>query len=469
MNEKFEKKLLAGTRYWLIDHLSAGGYGTVYRAEHDFTGALVAVKVLQASLVNSDAARRMRIEAQTLAKLAHRNIVMVLDGGLTTEERPRPFIVMELLKGASLEEVLQRKPAGLQVRVVLKLGIHALEGLEAAHAIGIVHRDLKPANIFLHLTPSGETITKVLDFGVAHLLQERRNTGEMFLGTFRWAAPEQFTNQRPTAQTDLYSMGMVLYRCLCGRGPFDGVVDEAAIGRAHLLETPPALSAFVSGIPEDLEALVMQMLSKAPAGRPQSAAEVAARLWTMLHRLDDSSLASVHSETVDVSPEPLRMALRNEVDFTQVYLPSETAKMRVVPVTAPLMPRPLLGTEVTRRSNGDVDRYARTSTARPILLPAPMNDTDPLMLTGPAAGKIYIDPDALFFVTPPSEIEHLSFSEIHVVVPARRRHFLLGMTIAVLVLVGIVGVIGAFSALQHHPLMLKTVARTIMKASLQSK
>jgi serine/threonine-protein kinase len=298
---------IPGTKYRIVSLLGVGGYGEVYVAEHTFTEATVAVKLLTAGLVeNADVVRRMHVEAKTLARLAHKNIVAVTDGGFTEEPRPRPYVVMELLKGASLEEFLARNPRGLGLRSTLKILPDVLDGLAVAHENGIIHRDLKPANIFVHTAPTGETYPKLLDFGIAHLISERRVTGEMYLGTPKWSAPEQLFGQRPTAQTDLYSMGLVVFHCLCGRGPFDNLGDPMAIARAHLKKPPPPISDFVQGAPAELERLVMAMLAKEPSARPGSAAMVAIALRKLLLELEATHEVTSAGTGSHTEPTPMQ-------------------------------------------------------------------------------------------------------------------------------------------------------------------
>jgi serine/threonine-protein kinase len=296
-----------GTKYRVVSLLGIGGYGEVYVAKHTFTEATVSLKLLAPALAeNADVVRRMHVEAKTLARLAHKNIVAVTDGGFTEEARPRPYVVMELLKGASLEELLARNPRGLGLRSSLKILPDALDGLAVAHDNGIIHRDLKPANIFIHTAPTGETYPKLLDFGIAHLVSERRVTGEMYLGTPKWSAPEQLAGKRPTTQTDLYSMGLVLFHCLCGRGPFDDLGDAAAIMRAHLKRVPPPISAFVQGMPPELERLVKAMLAKEPSDRPNSAALVAKALRKLLLQLEAAYEIASYSPASQTEPTPMQ-------------------------------------------------------------------------------------------------------------------------------------------------------------------
>ena len=331
-----------GTQYKAVKLLSAGGYGAVYVAEHLYTKAQACFKILHAGLVGTDAERRMRIEAETLARLNHPNIVIERDGGVTDEDPPRPYLVMELLRGKSLEDVL-RKKGQLPVWQTVAILLDILAGLDAAHAAGVVHRDIKPANLFLYTDmATGQTRTKVVDFGIAHMLHEhQRITGELFLGTFRWAAPEQLAGKRPTVRTDLYSVGLVAYRCLRGRGPFPRP-NQA------LFEEAPPLSKFLpsSTLPPALDALISSMIAKEPEARPESAHAVRAALYDIQQELEDRT-------------EP-----------TPVSLPPETASFattsvsRIVPVTQPLIHRGQLG-DPTGPMSSEVDRRASTATSDP--------------------------------------------------------------------------------------------------------
>src|SRR5882672_1045870 len=185
-------QVIPGTQYRCVRLLGEGGFGSVYLVEHTFLESRAVLKTLHAHLVDrADVAERMHVEAKTLAKIQHPNVVEVRDGGITAEKPPRPYFVMEYLNGHTLAEVLRDLSRGIGLKSALDIIVDVLDGLDVAHTKhGVIHRDIKPANIFLHRAPTDHTVPKILDFGIAHVLSAKRMTGEYFLGTHRYGAPE---------------------------------------------------------------------------------------------------------------------------------------------------------------------------------------------------------------------------------------------------------------------------------------
>lgn len=271
-------ELVPGTVYRIVRQIGAGGMGTVYDVEDTTIEKRYVLKTLHPRLgTREDLARRMQNEARTLARLHHPNIVEVITAGVTADDLRLPFFVMERLDGQSLRAVLEKR-GRLELPHAYNLVIDLLDALDHAHDRGIVHRDVKPDNIFLHRSPAGSTVTKLLDFGIVSLLDDAENeTSGRFLGTLRYAAPEQLRGEKPTPKTDVYAAALVLYEILAGRGPFDDEGDPHRIGQAHLHERPPPLIHF-AWIPSELNGLVMAALDKDPAVRPRDAFSFAASL-----------------------------------------------------------------------------------------------------------------------------------------------------------------------------------------------
>jgi serine/threonine protein kinase len=211
----------------------------------------------------------MQNEARTLARLHHPNIVEIFTAGMTADDLRLPFYVMERLRGKSLRMVLE-EGGKLEISKAYGIGIDLLDALDHAHDKGVVHRDVKPDNVFLHQA-AGVTVTKLLDFGIVSLLDAgEAETAGRFLGTLRYAAPEQLRGDKPTPKMDVYAAALVLYELLAGRGPFDDLGDSHRISAAHLHKTPPPLSKFVA-VPSELDALLMAALAKNPEERPKDA------------------------------------------------------------------------------------------------------------------------------------------------------------------------------------------------------
>lgn len=283
--------LLRGTSYRVTKKLGAGGMGAVYAGEHVRLKRRVCFKVIHPGLRGrDDFLQRMEREAQTLARLDHPGIVRVFDLGVTDDGIP--YFVMELLEGKDLRKLLlSRRFFALPDALAIMKDV--LEALAHAHTEGIVHRDIKPENVFLALS-GADAITKVLDFGIAHVTDDPRGlTGQRFLGTCQYAAPEQLQGQKPTERTDIYAAGCMLFELIAGRRPFPGPKAQDFI-RQHLQDAPPLLSSFVP-VPQALDELVASALSKDPTRRPISALWFAAQLHQLSQLAEDVVLASANT------------------------------------------------------------------------------------------------------------------------------------------------------------------------------
>ena len=269
---------LAGTVYRVVRHLATGGMGSVYDVEDVSVGKRYVLKTLHPQLVSrQDLAKRMAAEARALARLQHPNIVDVVTAGMTTDAARMPFYVMERLTGRNLRFLIE-KWGSLELAHCYGIAIDVLDALEHAHENSVIHRDVKPDNIFLHSNANGTTTTKLLDFGIMRLLDRKEShTQGKFIGTLRYASPEQIFGGELGPGTDIYSLGLVLYEMLAGRGPFDDVGDAYAIGAAHAQQPPPPLSRFVA-VPAPLERLVMSSLAKDPHDRPRDCFTFASEL-----------------------------------------------------------------------------------------------------------------------------------------------------------------------------------------------
>jgi len=209
----------------LVRLLGSGGMGSVWIADHLRLRTQVAVKFLSVTMLNNTAARsRFDREAQLVAQVKSPHVVQVLDQGVTVTELPQPFIVMELLDGEDLGQLLERKQT-LSIEEAYFILDQVCAGLGTAHALGLVHRDIKPENIFL--LAGDRPFVKILDFGIARATQNQEDkrlthTGGV-IGTAHYMSPEQlFEGKQADHRTDIWALGVVLYRALTGRLPFDG-------------------------------------------------------------------------------------------------------------------------------------------------------------------------------------------------------------------------------------------------------
>jgi serine/threonine-protein kinase len=258
-----------GGRYELAEVIGRGGMGTVYRATDLTLRRVVAIKVLPAALADQDPSHvaRFEREARAAAALSNPGVVAVYDTGVDEQVR---YIVMEYVDGRSLDAIL-REHGRLPVEEAIRVGTGVADALSAAHAVGIVHRDIKPGNVMIATNGA----VKVLDFGIAQSGDGTAITRtSTVVGTAAYMAPEQAAGHPADGRSDIYSLGCVLYATLAGRPPFTGEA-VAAILHQHASVEPPPLDR---NVPPWLAALVLQMLAKRPADRPQTAAEVRDRL-----------------------------------------------------------------------------------------------------------------------------------------------------------------------------------------------
>jgi serine/threonine protein kinase len=265
-------------RFRVIRPLGAGGMGEVYLCEQVSLGRKVAIKVLHHDLhMQPGMAERFKREARLLSAVEHPAVVRIIDFG---ESDDSACLVMELVEGVSLHEALTHGPlAPARALAVL----HQLaEGLAAIHDKGIIHRDIKPENVFLTPTPKGEQ-ARLLDFGIARLVEPDADSAVsqvgVVLGTPEYLSPEQAIGARVDARSDLYCLGVLAYRILSGRLPFEGPSPRQFVAQ-HANATPLSLdrAAPALSINPGLVALVMRLLEKDPANRFQSAQVLAEAL-----------------------------------------------------------------------------------------------------------------------------------------------------------------------------------------------
>jgi eukaryotic-like serine/threonine-protein kinase len=258
--------VIAG-RYRLDDLLGRGGMSEVWRAEDLELGRKVAIKLLAPSADT----QRFEREARAVASLAHPNIGQLYDYG---EENGRPYMVLELLPGGTLEDRLRDdKPLSDEETYAIAAGIAA--GLAHAHARGVVHRDLKPANVLF----DEEGRPKIADFGIARMAAGEGTLTEAgtVMGTAAYISPEQATGSPASAASDVYSFGVILYRMLTGRLPFEAA-DPMALVVQHRDAEPPPIAAIRPDAPGRLESTAMAALEKDPAQRPRDGAALLAAL-----------------------------------------------------------------------------------------------------------------------------------------------------------------------------------------------
>ena len=258
-------------RYEIEEILGEGGMAFVYRAKDRQLQRTVAIKTLKPNYVSQEKfVDRFRREAQTAANLNHPNIVQIFDWGIEDE----PYFVMEYIEGNTLTSIISsNRTVGLND--ILYIGSQVASGLKEAHKHGLVHRDIKPGNIMI--TPSGKV--KVTDFGIVSLQNEESDitkTGAV-LGTASYISPEQAQGKAVSFESDLYSLGTVLYELITGKPPFSGD-SPIATATKHLTDKPEKLSTYRKDIPKGLENAVLKLLEKRPYDRFKSAEDLRALL-----------------------------------------------------------------------------------------------------------------------------------------------------------------------------------------------
>jgi serine/threonine protein kinase len=384
-------------RYDLHELIGEGGMGAVYRAVDSRLGRTVALKTVVpertgAGLTDELRQRFMR-EAQAASKVEHRNVVQVLDFGVT--EDGTPYLVMEFLRGQDLGVVLRKSRGPLTVEYVADLMLGVCAALRACHQLGIVHRDLKPSNIFLADTDTGHEI-KVLDFGVSKAPMAADLTQEgQILGTPQYLSPEQ-VNGKVGPESDQYALGVLLYVCLTKRLPFEehqnlSLLRAIEVGRFR------GPRAHRSDIPEALEAIILRAMHADPAKRFESVHVLGQKLWDFA-----SSRGQIEWKNYYFHSPPVAM-------------PSKST-LRGVPL-APVSPE---NAELAAPAPaiGPTEILAKSEAAPPAISPQLLISTK---LARPAAAAVANEPP----VSSEGDVDEIGF-------PPRRRGRLILLTVVVL-------------------------------------
>ncbi len=288
-----------GGKYKVQRFLAKGGMGRVYAGHELETERPVAIKTLAVDANDALFRRRFFNEAAMSASLSHPNVVEVLDYGVDNDGTC--YIVMELLEGETLASLVRREKR-LEVAHALRIVRQVCAALTAAHAEGFIHRDLKPSNLFITPTGEGEDdLVKVLDFGLAKRLSANSSltqTGS-FLGSPTYMSPEQITGTELTFASDLYNLGVLLYRMVAGRPPFVGDVASAVLVD-HATKTPPPFADTAPDLPArpQLEWVVMRCLAKSPADRFATAGELDRAIHGCL-RLEEGEISYLGFDLLD--------------------------------------------------------------------------------------------------------------------------------------------------------------------------
>lgn len=270
-------------KYQVLSVLGHGGFGWVYRAVDKYLGREAAIKVIQGDPHRSASLRaRAQQEAQLLWKLRHPNIVEVWEAGVDSKDHS--YIVMEFLRGHTLQAILERHRR-LTIGEMLRWLLPITDALDMAHQQNAVHRDLKPPNIIVTF----DNVVKVIDFGIAKIPGREHTARNRVLGSSGFLSPEQLEGKPATPRSDIYALGVMMFLLLYGRHPLllddAGGISDQEMARRTRFEIPPLLHDLIPGFPEDLSRLIWSQLAKLPGQRCESAAHLRARLRRCAERI----------------------------------------------------------------------------------------------------------------------------------------------------------------------------------------
>ena len=314
--------LMVGGKYRILSRIGEGGMGAVYKVEHVSIGRPMAMKILHRDLsAHEQAVLRFEREARAASQLEHPHIILVSDFGVASDGSL--YIVMEFLNGKDLFDVLKDERFMNAERTV-HIMRQVCSGLAEAHRHGVIHRDLKPENIFLANDREFQDYVKILDFGIAKVLEtgpeERTLTaaGTVF-GTPEYLSPEQAAGGEIDHRADLYSLGIIMYRMVTGRLPFTGGNKNSLIQRQlNEMPLPFGQRQMPQKVPEALERIIFRLLAKDPDDRYQTAEQ----LKDALERVDTRS-PEQRAEQEDEEP-PIDWIVFNENDRTTGVPPRRT-------------------------------------------------------------------------------------------------------------------------------------------------
>lgn len=269
-----------GNRYRIVRRLGSGGMADVYAAEHEQLGRPLAVKVMHAHLARDAEMRvRFRREAEAASRLVHPLIATPLDYGEVGEV---VYLVLPYLGGGCLADDLTRKRV-IEASRLARISAQVANALDYAHRQGVVHRDVKPDNVLF----DGDGNAILTDFGIATAqFHGRLTAGGRAMGTPHYMAPEQAMGKPLDGRADLYAVGVMLYECLAGFPPFDGL-DGYSVGYKHVHEAPVPIADVESRVPPTLARIVMRCLEKEPDARPQRGNDLANELYAFLGETGD--------------------------------------------------------------------------------------------------------------------------------------------------------------------------------------
>lgn len=305
-------------KYEILGELGRGAMGVVYRARDPIINRPVALKTISSAVASDPSLlERFYREAQSAGGLQHPNIVTIHDMG---DDNGTPYIDMELIEGHSFEHMIaSRTPEPISLKLVY--AVQACRAFDYAHKRGIIHRDIKPGNIMV----THEGTVKVVDFGIARVLEASKTQTGMLIGTFAYMAPEQYQAEHADARSDIWSFGVLLFELLCYQRPFSGATPERLM-HSICNQEPAPLATFVPDCPIELESILSKILRKSPAQRYQSMEDLLLELDPICRRLQVQSINElvakgrrfVEQNQFPEARDMLRLALQIEPDNQQI-------------------------------------------------------------------------------------------------------------------------------------------------------
>jgi eukaryotic-like serine/threonine-protein kinase len=270
-------------KYEVLGELGHGAMGVVYRARDPFINRLVALKTITTGVADDPALlERFYREAQSAGGLQHPNIITIYDMG---DAGHIPYIAMELVEGENLEQVIARR-AALSISLKLGWAMQACRAFDYAHKRGIVHRDIKPGNVMVGKDGS----VKVVDFGIARVLETSKTQTGMLIGTFAYMSPEQYHGEHADERSDIWSFGVLLYELLAYQRPFTGATP-ASLMHSICQQEPTTLASILPDCPDELELIMSRILQKSPSERYQSMEDLLLELEPVGKRLQSQAVA----------------------------------------------------------------------------------------------------------------------------------------------------------------------------------
>lgn len=317
--EILKGNIVLKSKYAIQEKIGLGGMGFVYKAKHTKLGHTLAIKILRQENLSNDvqAKNRFKQEAEIIAKLEHDNVIRVSDIDF---DFSYAFFVMEYLEGKTLDQKIKESNP-LSFEEISFIFSQVCSAIDYAHKKGILHRDLKPSNIFLIITPEGKERVKVLDFGVAKILdpEETKITKTLsIIGTPCYMSPEQYDSRKDIDErSDIYCLGIILYEMICGKVPFESE-SPFELGYMHVNDSPKSISENGRLVSQQIEKVVQKALAKRREDRQQSADQLAKDFNLAIQKyeteIDEEYLEQVKKQEISTSKFTFNNDLRNATD-----------------------------------------------------------------------------------------------------------------------------------------------------------